>query len=108
MNKEETLFNEIRDKLCAEFNQVHPGQMMREEAMQFEGKVFAFYTKTQMVFKLGRNFDPGSEGIVNHRPLSPFKNKPPLSGWFVITNDDSDKWELLSRIALQNMKNGTK
>lgn len=103
MEKEQTLFRQIAEKLESENKDVFLGKMMSSPGIKYQNKVFAFYHDQEMIFKLGKDFEPESAGVKNYSFLSPFKNKPPMAGWFKISYADSDKWESLARKALQNM-----
>lgn len=82
---------------------VSEGTMMSSMGIQYKGKNFVFIWKEKMVFRLGRDFDPASEGIYKFELLNPFINKPPMKDWFVIDEASSDKWQLLAQIAYQKM-----
>ncbi|MCB0661293.1 MAG: hypothetical protein KDC24_01030 [Saprospiraceae bacterium] len=84
--------------------QVAPGKMMSSPALQYKGKVFAFFYQDKMCFKLGKSFQPEDSGINEWQHLSPFKNKPPMTAWFVIDPVHSDQWENLSQMALEAMQ----
>ena len=96
------VFEEIKSELT-KLPEVTTGKMMSSVGIQFKGKNFAFFKDDKMVFKLGRDFDPASEGIHKYELLSPFKSKLPLKDWFVIDSTSSDKWYLLAKIACQKM-----
>jgi hypothetical protein len=104
MNKEEKLFNSITEKLVAYEVDVTAGKMMSSPGLKYRNKVFAFYYKNEMIFRLGKDFKPGSEGIINYSLLNPFKNKPPLAGWFCISFNESAKWEKLANLALDKIR----
>ena len=104
MNKEEKLFNSITKKLVAEDVDISLRKMMSSPGIKFKNKVFAFYYDNEMTFILGKDFIPDSEGIKDYRFLNPFKNKPPLAGWFQISYAESEKWEKLARLALSKMR----
>ncbi len=57
-----------------------------------------------MTFKLGKDFDPASVSLQQVQWLSPFKNKPPMKTWFVVSEAEIDKWEMLAGLALEKMK----
>ena len=103
MNKEEKLFNSIRDNLISENKNVAIGKMMSSPGIKYKNKVFAFYYKNEMIFRLGKDFKPGSVGIKKYSLLNPFKNKQPLAGWFCISFDNCDQWNGLAKIALNKM-----
>lgn len=101
---EEQYFNEIRDQLGLKNQLVHPGKMMSSEAVQYDGKVFAFFSrKKKMVFKLGKAFDPDSAGI-EINVFNPFKNRGPLNGWFEIPYSAKQHWIHFTEKALDLIK----
>lgn len=106
MDTSEKLFYSIGEKLSSENSNVTIGKMMSSPGIKYKDKVFVFYYKQQMVFKLGKEFDPPSIGIDNFSLLSPFKTKPPLAGWFEIPAEYEKRWEELSRMALQYISSG--
>ena len=104
-NAEKRLY-EIAENLMKKESNVTLGKMMSSPGIKYKNKVFAFYYNKEMVFKLGKEFDPASFKIEKFSYLSPFKNKPPMMAWFVITLEDEDKWEALAGEALKIMKEG--
>lgn len=98
----EKIFKEIVSELSVQAH-VDEGKMMSSAGLQYKGKNFIFLWDDRMVFRLERDFDPGSEGIHNYELLNPFKSKPPLKDWFVL-RADHDKWPNLARIALEKMR----
>ena len=103
MNKSEKLFYSIGEKLSVGSMDVSMGKMMSSPGIKYKDKVFAFYYKDQMVFRLGRDFDPESIGITNFSLLSPFKTKPPLQDWFEIPFEYEERWEELARTAMKTL-----
>lgn len=102
MEKAEQIFEE----LILHFKshpEVKEGKMMSSRGLQYKGKNFLFNWDEKMCFRLGREFDPSSEGIHNFSLLNPFKSKPPLKDWFVLTTD-FEKWPLLADIAYEKMR----
>ena len=101
---EEQLFNEIRNQFCLKDSKISAGKMMNSEAITYDGKVFAFFSrKKKMVFKLGKEFDPnqfGREICV----FNPFKNRPPLNGWFEIPYTEKEHWIPFTEKALTYLK----
>ncbi|WP_420387698.1 hypothetical protein [Roseivirga sp.] len=83
--------------------EITEGKMMSSRGLQYKGKNFLFNWDDKMCFRLGRSFDPASEGLHQYSLLNPFKSKPPLKDWFVFTTD-FEKWPLLADIALAKMK----
>ena len=80
------------------------GKMMSSPGIKYKNKVFAFFYNEEMVFRLGKKYDPLEDSIENFDLLNPFKNKPPLAGWFVIPNEYQKKWEALSKKALKKIQ----
>ena len=104
MEKEETLFTIIGDKLIKKHDGVAHGKMMSSPGLKYKNKVFAFYYNREMTFRLGKNYDVESHGIKKYSLLSPFKNKPPLAAWFNIPYEYETQWEELAEIALEQLK----
>ena len=102
MSQIEQLFKGIIKEMSV-LPEVSEGTMMSSMGLQYKGKNFAFIWKERMVFRLGRDFDPSSEGIHKFELLNPFVNKPPMKDWFVIDATSSDKWPLLAQIAYQKI-----
>ena len=103
MDKEEKLFQKIAEKLSGEMRTIGLGKMMSSPGIKYKGKVFVFYYKKQMVFRLGKDFNPKFFKVKKYSLLNPFKNKPPLAGWFQIPSSEQKKWETLARQALYHM-----
>lgn len=102
MLKAEEIFEELKVQF-QERNEVHEGKMMSSRGLQYKGKNFLFNWNENMCFRLGRDFDPGSEGIHHYSLLNPFKTKPPLKDWLVLSSD-FEKWPLLAEVAFEKMK----
>lgn len=94
--KEESWFQSILLSMIKKSSHVKEGKMMSSPGIKYKDKVFAFFYRDQMVFRLGKNYKPIENGIFEYSLLSPFKNKPPMSGWFVIPFHYKEKWEELS------------
>ena len=103
MEKEAALFEKIAAKVTEEHRDVAPGKMMSSPSIRYKNKVFAFYHQKEMVFRLGKAFKPKNFKIKKFSLLSPFKNKPPMAGWFQIPFTENRKWENLARRALKVM-----
>ena len=102
---EELYFNEIRERFCSMDSNIKEGKMMSSEAITYNEKVFAFFSRKQkMVFKLGKDFDPDSFGI-EICVFNPFKNRAPLNGWFEVSFTEKEQWEPLTKKALTLLKN---
>jgi hypothetical protein len=104
MEKEELLYQTIGDKLIKKHNGIVHGKMMSSPGLKYKNKVFAFYHKQEMTFRLGKGFDITSLGIEKYSLLSPFKNKPPLAAWFNISCEYQNRWEELAVLALNKIK----
>lgn len=101
MKTPEELFETIVKEFTNNNGDVLSGKMMSSPALKYKGKVFAFFWKEQMTFKLGKERDLEAEfGIVEYGFLSPFKNKPPMKGWYVVSSQFSDQWSTLTQEAL--------
>ena len=85
---------------------VDSGKMMSAPGIRFRNKNFAFFHKNEMVFRLGRDWNPSDAGIRNWSHFSPFKNKPPMVDWFCITDKDADLWSELATKALSRITSG--
>lgn len=104
MSQPEKLFDTLVTKYSSVDPDVHLGKMMSSPGLKFKDKVFSFYHKETMGFRLGPNFDPEKMGVKNAKPLSPFKKKPPLKGWFIIEKYESNSWDVLTEMALEFTK----
>ena len=96
----EARFMTLVNKFSSSNPDVILGKMMSAPALKYKEKVFAFYHKQEMGFRLGPKFDSQKFGIINAKPLSPFKTKSPLKGWFIVSEDESGLWEILVERAL--------
>ena len=105
MINHEIIFNDLTNKLSSKYENVEPGKMMSSPGITYKSKVFAFFYNDKMVFRLGRNFNIEKAAVSEYELLSPFKNKPPMADWFVISATDQQKWELLAEAALTEIKN---
>ncbi len=84
MTKPETYFIDIRKTFLQKNKDVKEAQMMNAPGIAYANRVFAYYFKDAMVFKLGKDFMPENEGIIDWDYLNPYKNKTPMKAWFVI------------------------
>ena len=103
MDKSEELFEGVKRQMLSQNTGVNEGTMMSSPGIQYKGKNFAFLYRGGMCFRVGRDFEPESEGIHQYELLNPFKNKPPLKDWFVIGVEYGEKWPELAQVALQNI-----
>lgn len=85
---------------------VERGKMMREPALKCRDKVFCFYwaEKETMGFELGKGFDIENTGVKEYSFLSPFKNKPPMYAWYLVSSQELPFWPSLAKIALDRMR----
>jgi len=93
-------FNQLVEKYSDQDYGVHLGKMMSSPGLKVNDKVFAFYHKEAMCFRLGKDFDPEKFGLTTAHFLSPFKTKPPLKSWFFIEKEEIEFWEELADMAL--------
>ncbi len=104
MTSLEILFTEITNKLSSENESVESGKMMSSPGITYKGKVFTFFYKEKMIFRLGKDFDIDKEGVSEYELFNPFKNKPPMKDWFVISESYQSKWKTFANIALIEMQ----
>ena len=104
MDIEKVKYNEIVTKVLNKCEGTYEGKMMSSPGVKYNDKVFIFYFKKEMTFRLGKDFNLADYGIKDIKLLNPFKNKPPLKGWFVISYDEHDKWEELAYKAYEFAK----
>lgn len=102
MTDSEKYFMEIRQDFLINNSTSCEAKMMNAPGIGFNKKVFAFYYQEAMVFKLGKNFDPGAVGIKNWDFLNPFKNKAPMKAWFIIPfKGGNEYWERLTQMSFE-------
>lgn len=100
-----TQVKEKFDQIVTSFSSrpgISEGKMMSSPALKFNGKVFAFFHKDRMCFKLVEPEPLKSLGLPILL-LSPFRTKPPLKGWFWVGAEDREHWDLLADKALERM-----
>jgi hypothetical protein len=100
MEKERELFDAIVKKL-SRHKGVRKDRMMSAPGITFNGKVFAFYWKEEMIFRLGKGFDADAFGLKEWHLLNPFKERPPMAGWFCVPYSQSRHWETLAKLAMK-------
>lgn len=106
MSKSEELFQEIVKDLIENYDGTSVGKMMSSPAVQYNKKVFCFFYNGAMCFKLGKDRDiVGEYSIKDYDLLSPFKNKAPLAGWFIIPNQYSLQWKKIAIDAYEAISN---
>ena len=104
LNKSENRFFEIASILSGEDQKITLGNMMSSPGIKYKNKVIAFYHKDEMIFRVGKGADLVKLGIRKPKFLSPFRSKPPMTGWICLSYSERNKWEKISRIALAVMK----
>lgn len=106
--EEEQYFNELRDRLTKIDTHIKKGKMMSSEAITYDGKVFAFFSrKKKMVFKLGKTYLPDEAGF-EVDVFNPFTKRPPLYGWFEVPFQNHEQWPILTEEALVLIKKEAK
>lgn len=100
MTLHEEYFNQLVSHFISKYEKVSSGKMMSSPGLKYDDKVFAFFHKDRMCFRVGPHVNLSDMNIMNFEPLSPFKTKPPLKGWFYVDYSEKDKWEHLSEMAL--------
>ncbi|WP_020529390.1 hypothetical protein [Flexithrix dorotheae] len=99
------LFEKITTDYSTKYPDVQPGKMMSSQAIKVKDKVFAFFSKNgDMVFRLGKDFDPDTSESKGIHVFNPFKNKGSLSGWFVVPEQEKRLWESYTHQALENTR----
>lgn len=94
----------MRRKLCRVDRDIEVGKMMSSEAIVYNRKAYAFFSRQhRMVFKLGIEFH-GINYEAEISPFNPFGKRKSLSGWYELTYKDRENWEALTREALKVMK----
>ena len=104
MNRSEEKFYQISDLLSHEEPGISIGKMMSSPGIKYKSKVIAFYYNDEMIVRMGKGINLKKLGIENPKYLSPFKTKPPMTGWICISYSDEKRWEEFTRIALEVMK----
>ncbi|OLS21465.1 MAG: hypothetical protein HeimC2_33570 [Candidatus Heimdallarchaeota archaeon LC_2] len=105
---DEVIFQEIIYKLSTSNKHVSEGNMMSSPGIKYKTKVFAFYHKKSMIFKLGKGYDITGLGVKKYKFLNPFRNKPPMTAWFEVSATEVHKWSDLAEIAMNIMKSEIK
>ena len=104
INKSENRFFEIASMLSGEDKNIISGNMMSSPGIKYKNKVIAFYHREEMIFRVGKDANLVKLGIRKPKFLSPFKSKPPMTGWICLGYGERSKWEKISRVALDVMK----
>jgi len=94
-------FYSILKSMSSQHAEVNAGKMMSSPGITFRKKVFTFLYHDSMVFKLGKDRDLKKEyGIDDYALLNPFKNRPPMKGWYVISKENMQVWGQMAKDAL--------
>ncbi len=105
-NSSETIWLALSDELSTWPDAAH-GKMMSAPAVTRKGKVFAFYSSKGAAigigFRVGRNLDPDTLGLNAWQYLSPFKTKPPMKDWVIVTDEPADKLRELAQISYDGL-----
>ena len=105
MTESEQYFLDVKESFLNQNKEAEDAKMMSAPGVGFGTKVFAFYFRDAMIFKLGKDFVPQDEGISNWDYLNPFKNKPPMKAWFVIPFEGGKQyWKRLCEKAFENIQ----
>ncbi len=98
----ERLWSDLCEGL-AEEPDVARGTMMRRPALLAADKTFVFWARLHGpgIGVRIQSVDPASLGLVDWRPLQPFRGKAPMRGWIVVGPADHDRWVAVARAALQ-------
>ena len=100
----EEQFNDIAERMSLQHPHVGRGKMMSSPGIQYRGKNVAFFWDGRMVFRLGKGFDIEALGVSEWDFLNPFKEKPPMKGWYVVPPSGQDHWPVLAEAALKVMQ----
>lgn len=91
----------IAQKLTRKNKDVSSGKMMSAPGLKFKDKTFLYYWKEELGCKLGKNYDIEAHNLSSWSHLNPFKSKPPLTAWYIITKEDLHQWEIAASEALK-------
>jgi hypothetical protein len=100
-------FETIAARMIAEHEGVEPGRIRGRRALAYRGKVFAFPGRDRegdMVFRVGKAFDPDAAGLVGWSHPAPFKTRPPMRGWIRVPPDQADRWPEIAEVALADIR----
>ena len=99
----EQYFKQIQSDMEIAYTGVARGSMMRSPALTYKSKVFAFFHKNEMGFKLDQKAALVMEQYPGSRYLNLFKNKPPMKGWLIIPAGYHYDWGNLAVEAYKNI-----
>ncbi len=94
--------------LIANEHDVERGRMLSADAVTYRGKVFAFRSTKAggagLGVRLGRDYDFSSLPTDQWTYLAPFKTKPPMKDWIMVSDAHIGHWSELASIALKLMR----
>lgn len=96
-----SLYLQLAQNILDRHLDVVEGNMMSSPGLKCNNKIFVFHHKEDMGFRLGPAFNADEFGLQTAKPLSPFKTKPPLKGWFMVHDSERGQWERLTILALE-------
>ena len=99
--------------LAARYVEMYPGvehgKMMSAEALTWRGKVFVFLStkggRIGLGCRLGRDFNVAALNLDDWQHLAPFKTKPPMKDWIVAGGANLNRWDELTKTALELTQN---
>ena len=100
----EEQFEDIAERMSLQHEHVGRGKMMSSPGIQYKGKNIAFFWDGRMVFRCGKGFEPESLGVTEWAYLNPFKEKPPMKGWYVVPPSGQARWAAMAEKALEVMQ----
>lgn len=86
-------YKQVAEDSLQQFPEADYGKMMSAEAIIVNKKVFAFFYKNEMCFRLGENFPIADYNLDQWHHLNPFKKKVAMKAWFCISEQDSRHWK---------------
>lgn len=104
INRTEEKFHRVFDLLSKKEPDISIGKMMSFPDIKYKFKVIAFYHDNEMIFRIGKRIDLTEHGINNPKYLSPFRSKPPMTGWICLSYADEKRWDEFAEIALDLMR----
>jgi len=91
--------------VTAQHDAVARGKMMSADALLCRGKVFVFYSTkggmTGLGARVGRDADLTQFALSDWQHLAPFKTKPPMKDWIVVSVGDLEQWPGITDFAYE-------
>lgn len=82
--------------------------MMSADALTFGSKVFAFFSTkgggVGLGCRIGRRYPIEDLNLGSWQHLAPFKTRPPMKDWIVVSVADHERWHELMSISLDLIK----